>query len=209
AIGQELATGTPRGVEGALAYFAVAPAAFGPGGLSTAASWCDLARELGAHSPRLAATFLERTSPVLVRVDALPRLRAWLPRGRGLPDTPGWRGGAVAHVFFNADPAVVVTLAPEHYRLWAETRLALAPVVKESASLTSLPPGAGAWTDAERAAFLELVLRFAARSPESAATCYRSLPPAVAPLDPASRAALLAALRRLEAATGPAAAAGA
>src|SRR5262249_57192764 len=141
AIGHELATGAPRGVEGALAYFAVAPVAFGPGGLSTAASWCGLARELAAHSPRLAATFLERTSSVLVRADALPRLRAWLAAGRGLHDTPGWRGGAVAQVFFNADPAVVITLAPEHYRFWAETRLALAPVVKESAALTALPPG--------------------------------------------------------------------
>jgi len=203
AIGHEVATGTARGVEGALAYFAVAPVAFGPGGLSTAAAWCDLARELAARSPRLAATFLERTSAVLVRPDALPRLRAWLAVGRALHDTPGWRGGAVAHVFFNAEPAVVVALAPEHYRLWAETRLALAPVVKDSASLTGLPPGVGAWTDAERAALLELVLRFGARSPEAAATCYRSLPPAVAPLDPTSRAALLAALGRFDATSGP------
>src|SRR5262245_9973780 len=61
AIGDELATGTPRSIEGALAYFAVAPAAIGPGGLAGAAAWCDLARQLATRSPRLAATFLEQT----------------------------------------------------------------------------------------------------------------------------------------------------
>ena len=203
ALGHELATGTPRCVEGALAYYAVAPAAFGQGGLAVAAAWCDLARQLARRSARLAATFLEQTPAVLVRADALPRLHAWVAAGLGLHDTPGWRGGAVAHVYFRAEADVVVALAPEHYDLWAKTRLVLAAAVRESTSLTCLPPGVASWTDAERASFLELVLRFATAAPESAASCYRSLPLAVARLDPASRAALLATLGRFDAASGP------
>src|SRR5204863_470090 len=93
---------------------------------------------------------------------------------------PPCRGGAVAHVYFRAEAEVVVVLAPEHYGLWAKTRLVLAAAVRESTSLTCLPPGVASWTDAERASFLELVLRFATAAPESAASCYRSLPLAVA-----------------------------
>ena len=75
--------------------------------------------------------------------------------------------------------------------------------MRESPSLTCLPPGVATWTDAERASLLELVLRFATAAPESAASCYRSLPLAVARLDPGSRAALLATLGRFDAASGP------
>src|SRR5439155_141909 len=79
--------------EGALAYFAVPPAALG--GPDAAAAWCDLGRAVARVSRRLAATLFERTAPVLGRPDGIERLRAWVDAGRGLHDTRGWLGAVL------------------------------------------------------------------------------------------------------------------
>src|SRR5205823_1001802 len=72
ALGEAVATGEPACREGALAYFAVPPAALG--GPDAAAAWCDLGRAVARVSRRLAAPFFERTAPVRGRLaPARPR----------------------------------------------------------------------------------------------------------------------------------------
>jgi hypothetical protein len=88
-LGAELAGGDPACREGALAYFGVAPADFGPGELETAAAWCALGREVVRVSRRLAVAFFERTAPALRRADGLGRLRAWVDAGLPLYETRG------------------------------------------------------------------------------------------------------------------------
>src|SRR5207249_8137615 len=63
ALGAAVATQEPACREGALAYFAVPPAALGD--LDAAAAWCALGREVARVSRRLAIAFFERTAAVL------------------------------------------------------------------------------------------------------------------------------------------------
>src|SRR5204862_128571 len=123
ALGEAVATEEPACREGALAYFAVPPAALG--GPDGAAAWCDLGRAVARVSRRLAATFFERTAPVLGRPDGIERLRAWVDAGLGLHDTRGWRGAFLAQAYFDAAPGALAALGPADYRAWAETGAAL------------------------------------------------------------------------------------
>jgi len=143
ALGEAVATGEPACREGALAYFAVPPAALG--GPDGAAAWCDLGRAVARVSRRLAATFFERTAPVLGRPDGIERLRAWVEAGLGLHDTRGWRGAFLAQAYFDAAPGALAALGPADYRAWAETGAALSADAEERAFFATLPDGLGAW----------------------------------------------------------------
>src|SRR5206468_736586 len=175
ALGEAVATGEPACREGALAYFAVPPAALG--GPDGAAAWCDLGRAVARVSRRLAATFFERTAPVLGRPDGIERLRAWVEAGLGLHDTRGWRGAFLAQAYFDAAPGALAALGPADYRAWAETGAALSADAEERAFFATLPDGLGAWSAEERALFLPAVRALAAASPpEAAVAALRVLP---------------------------------
>ncbi|HUE29685.1 MAG TPA: hypothetical protein VMR79_02355, partial [Verrucomicrobiae bacterium] len=196
ALGEAVATGESACREGALAYFAVPPAALG--GPDGAAAWCDLGRAVARVSRRLATTFFERTAPVLARPDGIDRLRAWVEAGLGLHDTRGWRGAFLAQGYFEAAPDVLSVLGPTDYRAWAETGAALSADAEERAFFATLPDGLGAWTAEERALFLRAARALAAASPRHARVLYRALPRATAKLPPDARAALLHALARID-----------
>src|SRR5437870_2936706 len=196
ALGEAVATGEPACREGALAYFAVPPAALG--GPDGAAAWCDLGRAVARVSRRLAATFFERTAPVLGRPDGIERLRAWVEAGLGLHDTRGWRGAFLAQAYFDAAPGALAALGPADYRAWAETGAALSADAEERAFFATLPDGLGAWRAEERALFLPAVRALAAASPRHARVVYRALPPATAKLPADARAALLHVLARID-----------
>ena len=196
ALGEAVATGEPACREGALAYFAVPPAALG--GPDGAAAWCDLGRAVARVSRRLAATFFERTAPVLGRPDGIERLHAWVEAGLGLHDTRGWRGAFLAQAYFDAAPGALAALGPADYRAWAETGAALSADTEERAFFATLPDGLGAWRAEERALFLPAVRALAAASPRHARIVYRALPPATAKLPADARAALLRALARID-----------
>src|SRR5882724_4941974 len=196
ALGERVATGDPVCRNGALAYFAVPPAALGS--LDTAAAWCHVGREVARVSRRLATTFFERTAPVLGRPDGIERLRAWVAAGLGLHDTRGWRGAFLAQSFFDAAPGALAALGPTDYRAWAEVGAALSGEVEERAFFATLPDGLAAWTAAERALFLAAARALAAASPRHARIVYRELPPATAKLPADVRGALLRALARID-----------
>src|SRR5438067_1378074 len=202
ALGEAVATGEPACREGALAYFAVPPAALG--GPDGAAAWCDLGRAVARVSRRLAATFFERTAPVLGRPDGIERLRAWVNAGLGLHDTRGWRGAFLAQAYFDAAPGALAALGPADYRAWAETGAALSADAEERAFFATLPDGLGAWRAEERALFLPAVRALAAASPRHARVVYRALPPATAKLPADAPVAALRVLPQLYEEAGPA-----
>ena len=197
-LGHELATGEPACREGALAYFGVAPADFGRGGVDTAAAWCALGREVARVSRRLATAFLERTPSVLRRADAIPRLRAWVDAGLPLYETRGWRGAFLAQAYFDAAAEAVVALGPADYRAWAEAGAALSDAAEERQFFAVLPPGLARWDDADRARFLATTVALAAGAPRPARAFYRELPPAVGDLPGPQRSALLRTLAALD-----------
>lgn len=194
ALGESLASDEPACRDGAMAFFALAPAGFGRGGLETAAAWVGLARELAHTSPKLAAIFLRSTAALLRRADALERLRAWAVVGRGLYGQHGWQGEFLAQAYFAAAPQAATILAPARYQLWAGAGAALYPAVKEREFFGALPRALKGWSDLEQAHLLRLVLAQAAAAPREAFAVYRALPPSLAPLEAPLRAALLAAL---------------
>jgi hypothetical protein len=196
ALGEAVATGESACREGALAYFAVPPAALG--GPDGAAAWCDLGRAVARVSRRLATTFFERTGPVLGRPDGIERLRAWVEAGLGLHDTRGWRGAFLAQAWFDAAPGALATLGPGDYRAWAETGAALAADAEAHAFFAALPDGLGAWTAEERACLLDLVRALTAASSRHARVVYRELPPAITTLPAGVRGGLLRALARMD-----------
>jgi hypothetical protein len=198
-LGAELAGGEPACREGALAYFGVAPADFGPGGLDTAAAWCALGRDVARVSRRLAVAFFERTAAVLRRPEALPRLRAWVDAGLPLHETRGWRGAFLAQAFFDAAPDALAVLGPADYRPWAEAGAALADAAGERQFFAAVPPGLAGWSDDERARFLAATVALAGAAPRAARVLWRELPPAVRDLSPVVRAALLRTLAGLPA----------
>src|SRR5512143_224997 len=112
ALGETLASGEPACRDGASAFFGVAPAGFGKGGVDTAAEWCALGRELAATSAKLAAIFLRGTAPLLRRPEGVARLRPWMEIGRGLYGQHGWQGEFLAQAYFAAAPQAVVALHP-------------------------------------------------------------------------------------------------
>ena len=52
ALGEQLASGDPSCRDGAMAFFALAPSAFGRDPLYTAAAWCALGQELATSSSK-------------------------------------------------------------------------------------------------------------------------------------------------------------
>lgn len=190
-LGEELATAEPTCRDGAVAFFAVAPAAFGRGGLDTAADWCALARELAATSSKLAAIFLRTTSSLLRRADGLARLRDWVAIGRDLYGQRGWQGEFLAQAYFSAAPHAVLALEPAAYRLWAGAGAALLPTVKEREFFGELPRSVKGWAADEQCALLRTIIAIAPVAPRDALTLYRVLPDALALLAGSERAALL------------------
>ncbi len=195
ALGELLATEEPPCREGAVAFFAAPPPAFGPGGLATAAAWWELGRELTRTSRKLAATFFATTAAVLSRPDGLARLRAWIDVAVGLYTQHGWRGEFFAHGFVAAAPQAVVVLPPEVYRIWAGIAVALSPAVKEKDVFT-LPRGLRRWTDHDREVFLRTVLTLGTKSAQPAYAVYRGLPPSLRGVKPLVRSAFLNVLAR-------------
>jgi len=194
AFGEDLAVGDPACRDGAMAYFTLLPAAFGKGGLETAAAWCALARELAQTSPKLAATFLRTTGPLLRRPEAFGSLPAWVAVGRGLYGQHGWQGEFLAQAYFAAAPHAVTILEPATYQLWAGAGAALYPAVKERDFFGQLPRVLRGWSSAERTWLLRLVIGLAAPAPKEAYAVYRTLPASIAPLAAEVRAGLLQAL---------------
>ncbi|HZP42241.1 MAG TPA: VWA domain-containing protein [Candidatus Binatia bacterium] len=199
AAGESLGAGDAPVVDTAVAFFDVAPAAFGPGGADTAVAWAAAGRRVAGASRRLAAAYVAGTVGVLGCADAAARLAAWADAGLGLDAGYGWRGAFLAQALFDGGPEVAARLAPSEYAAWAETGALLASVVKEREFFARLPAGVAAWTDGERAAFLRLLRGLAGASPRAARAVLDGLPGAVARLDPDVRAALLGVL----AAVGP------
>ncbi len=191
ALGERLATDEPLCRDGAVAFFTVSPAAFGRGGLETAAAWCALGRELAATSGKLAAIFFRSTSSLLRRADGLARLRDWVAIGGDLYGQRGWQGEFLAQSYFAAAPHAVLALAPAAYRLWAGAGAALLPAVKEREFFGALPRSVQGWTADEQCALLRTVIALAPAAPRDALALYRALPDALAPLDGAERGALL------------------
>lgn len=191
ALGEALASGEPACRDGASAFFGVAPAGFGKGGIDTAAQWCALGRELAATSAKLAALFLRGTAPLLRRPEGVARLRPWMEVGRGLYGQHGWQGEFLAQAYFAAAPQAVVALHPGAYRLWAGAGASLYPGVKERDFFGQLPRAIKTWTEDEQVLVLRLVIGLAAGAPKDAFTFYRELPASLARRPPAVRAALL------------------
>jgi hypothetical protein len=186
ALGEALAAARR---EAALAYFAVEPAALG--GLGRARAWCDLGRRVAEASRRLAATFFERTAPVLVRADGLGRLGAFVDTGLALHAASGWRGAFVAQAYFDAAPGAVLALGAEHQRAWADLGLALGQAVGERDFFAALPDGLRALAPEETGRFLAAVRALAASAPAHALAVYRELPAALARLAAGEQAAVL------------------
>ncbi|MBX3023304.1 hypothetical protein KF840_00165 [bacterium] len=195
-LGEDLAGGEPACRDGAMAYFALAPAAFGREPLSTAAAWCGLGRELAATSSKLAATFFRTTGSLLRRGDGLTRLRAWVEIGRDLYGQQGWQGEFLAQAYFAAAPQPVVILDPSAYRLWAGAGAALYPTIKERELFATLPRALRGWGAEEQADLLRTVIALAVAAARDAAALYRDLPESLAALAAPVRAALLRALRQ-------------
>ena len=193
-LGENLVTREPLCRDGAMAYFAVAPAAFGKGGLDTAAAWCGLARELAGTSPKLAAIFLRTTATVLRRAEGVASLRSWMTVGRGLYGQHAWQGEFLAQAYFSAAPQAVTIFEPATYQLWAGAGAALYPTVREREFFGHLPRALRGWSAAEHAQLLRLVIGLAPAAAKDAHALYRALPDSIARLLPAARAALLRAL---------------
>jgi nitric oxide reductase NorD protein len=199
ALGDSLAVGPPACREAALAFFAVAPAAFGPGGLDTAAAWCDLGREVVEVSRRLGGSYFERTASQLPRPDGVARLRPWVAAGLALHERRGWRGGFLAQAYFDGAPASVTALAPSSHERWVEVGLALGGEVDDREFFAAPPGEMSRWEGAEQGTFLAAVARLAAGAKRPAHIVYRDLPPALARTPAPVRAALLDVLARLDA----------
>lgn len=195
-LGEQLATGEPSSRDGAMAYFALAPLAFGRDGLETAAAWCALGRELAATSNKLAATFFRSTGSLLRRADGLARLRAWAEIGRELHGQQGWQGEFLAQAYFAAAPQAVAILEPAVYRLWAGAGAALYPTVKEREFFAHPPRALRGWSADEQGDLLRAVIALAAPAVKDAAALYRQLPDSLAALEAPARAGLLRALRQ-------------
>lgn len=194
-LGEGLAGGDVACREGAMAYFALAPAAFGREPLKTAAAWCALGRELATTSNKLAATFFRTTGSLLRRTDGLERLRAWLDIGRDLYGQQGWQGEFLAQAYFAAAPHPIVILHPSVYRLWAGAGAALYPTLKEREFFGQLPRALRGWGADEQADLLRTVIALAGAAVKESAALYRQLPDSLAPLDAPARAGVLRALR--------------
>ncbi|HSP98441.1 MAG TPA: VWA domain-containing protein [Candidatus Dormibacteraeota bacterium] len=196
ALGEQLASSEPSCRDGAMAYFALAPSAFGREGLRTAAAWCALGRELSATSNKLAATFFRSTGSLLRRADGLARLRTWVEIGRELYGQQGWQGEFLAQAYFAAAPQPVVILDPTVYRLWAGAGAALYPTVKERDFFGHLPRALRGWDPDAQADLLRTVIVLAAPAVKDAAALYRELPESLATLAAPLRAGVLRALRQ-------------
>jgi nitric oxide reductase NorD protein len=205
-LGESLATAEPVCRDGAMAFFNVAPAGFGRGGLDTAAAWCGLGRELAHTSPKLAGIFFRGTAPALRKPGALARLRPWVEVGRTLYGQHGWQGEFLAQAYFGAAPHAVLTLYPAAYQLWAGAGAALYPAVKERDFFAQLPRAIKAWSEHEQVLFLRTTIALASVAAKDAFAFYRELPDSLAHLDPAVRAALVRVLsiagKRLAGAAG-------
>ena len=192
-LGERLAIEEPPCREGAAAFFAVPPSAFGPGGVDRAASWWELGRDLSRTSRKLAATFFATTASVLHRADGLSRLHAWVDVARDLYAQHGWRGEFFAHGFASAAPRALVVLPPSAYRIWAGIAVALSPAVREKDVFT-LPRALRRWTDIECEVFLRCVLVLATESPQRAYVFYRDLPASLQGVEPSVRSSFLGVL---------------
>ena len=206
-LAADLATADPASREAALGLLAVAPSHFGPGGLDTAAAWCDLGREVGRTSRRLAAAYFERTAPVLARADGLDRLRAWVTAGLRLYESRGWRGAFLAQAYFDAAPAALEQLAPSDYEPWATLGATLAAArdtPDEREFFAAVPAGVADWTADERGRFLRAVSALVGTAPGAARAVYRELPPALSGLEPSVRAAVVQLVATLDPSVAPA-----
>jgi len=190
--------------EAGIAYFGVAPGDFGPGGVATAEAWCAAGADVLRASRRLGGTFFERTEAVLARPDGLVRLRAWAEAGVGLQGSGGWRGAFLSQAWFEAAPAPLLALGPDDYAPWAALGAALAGDIDERAFFASVPAGLAAWTDAERALLLSLVLGLARTMPRHGGAAWRALPGSLACLTADERTALLRVLARCGGRVAPA-----
>jgi nitric oxide reductase NorD protein len=193
-LGASLATEEPVCREGAAAYFAIAPVAFGRDGLDAAAQWCALGRALAATSAKLAAIFFRSTAALVRRPDAMPRLERWVTAGRELYTQHGWQGEFHAQAYFAAAPRAVLTLHPSAFRLWAGAGMAVHPAIKEREFYGALPKPMRSWGADDQVALLRAVITLAGAAPKEAFALYRVLPAAIASLDPRARGALLAVL---------------
>ncbi len=199
ALGEALATREPLTRDGAVAFFGLAPSAFGRAGLDTAAAWCALGRELAATSAKLAAIFFRTTGTLLRRADALTRLHSWVEVGIDLYGQRDWHGEFLARAYFAAAPQAVAALHPGAYRLWAGAGAALSPTVKDREFFATLPRVLAHWSATEQALLLRTVIAMAVPAAAEAHALYRALPDALAELPAPVRAALLGVLQQ----TGP------
>ena len=190
-LGERIATSEVATREGALAFFAVAPQGFGPGGLTAAAAWRDLAERVARSSRKLSAVFLKTTAPLLVRDDGLERLREWVEVGVRLHSEHGWQGEFLAQGFFSAAPRAVLVFEPRLYQLWAGACAALYAQARDREVFEQLPAGIQRWKAADHEALLKATLGLAALSAKPAHRFYRELPRSLHGLAPELRTALL------------------
>jgi hypothetical protein len=196
ALGEELASGERPCREGAIAYFGVAPAAFGARGIRTAAAWCDMGRAVNERSRRLAASFFETTRTVVGRPQALQRLAVWSEVGLRLFTEHGWKGEFLAQGYFSAAPRALLLYPPYLYPLWAGLGAALYSVERPREFFGSLPRALRKWSHEDLELHLRASLALAATSAREALVLFRDLPASLQHVAPPLRTGVLQALAR-------------
>ncbi|MGH3638421.1 MAG: hypothetical protein ACRDUX_05260, partial [Mycobacterium sp.] len=195
-LGTALAVSEPVCRDGAMAFFNLAPAGFGRGGVETAAAWVALGRELASTSAKLAALFFRGTAPLLRKPGGLARLRPWVDVGRGLYGQHGWQGEFLAQAYFASAPQATAALHATAYQLWAGAAAALYPAIKERDFFGHLDRAVKDWSAEDQALFLRTTLSLAPMAAKEAFAFYRDLPASLAGLDGPQRTALLGVLWR-------------
>lgn len=195
-LGERLVQEPVQCREGAMAYFGVAPAAFGSRGLEGAAAWCRLGSGIAAISPKLAGIFFTTTASLVRRPSATERLPSWVEAGLGLYEHHGWLGEFLAQAYFAAAPKAVLILDPDSYRLWAGAGAALYPAVKEREFFGALPSVLRRWSGSEKVSFLRAALALAPVAPKQAFELYRRLPSSLQALDQPPRELMVSILAR-------------
>ena len=164
--------------DGAMAFFSVAPARFGRGGLETAAAWCALGRELAATSPQAGGDLLaQHRRRCCASPAALARLRR-VGRGRTRASTASTAGRASFSPRPTSPPRRTRCWRshPAAYRLWAGAGAALYPAVKEREFFGRLPRARARLGRRRAGRFLRTTIALAGAGGEGCAALYRELP---------------------------------
>jgi len=201
--GEQLAGSDPTSRDGANAYFSLTVEDLGPEALAKLSAWCDTAERVAQVSTKLAGLFLQSTRPLMTRAVSTATLDAWANAGTGLHSQHGWQGEFLAQGFFNASAAVLPSLSPAAFRLWAGTASSLFPKVREREFFGSFPAAMAGWPPEDQANLLRIAIALAPTDHQVAYDVYRRMPAALDSLQGAARASLLRVLAGCGSKLGP------